>query len=165
MREVFTKEKKHFCFKCESPCNTKLSSICFPSKNHLLYIVFSQAPPVSTMTHFSVVFNCGLTSDINSMLIFTIIQGTMLSWYKSFLIDFNAAKQLSSFNIWLQKFPQCWVSFDSLTPEGYWRPGSKSPWLMMNLTKFTWSCLCYPTIGPKLVQGTTLMHANSWLQN
>ena len=116
MREVFTKEKKHFCFKCESPCNTKLSSICFPSKNHLLYIVFSQAPPVSTMTHFSVVFNCGLTSDINSMLILTIIQGTMLSWYKNFLIDLNAAKQLSSFNIWWQKLPRCWVTFDSLTP-------------------------------------------------
>ena len=48
------------------------------------------------MTHFSVVFNCGLTSDINSMLIFTITQGTMLSWYKSFLTDFIAAKQLDA---------------------------------------------------------------------
>ena len=136
-----------------------------PSKNHLLHIAFYQAPPVSTMIHFYVVFNCGLTSELNPMLILKTIQGTMWSWYKNFLIDLNAAKQLSSFHIWWQKLPQCWVSFDSLTSERYWRPESKSPWLMMNLTKFTWSCLCYPTIGSKLVQGATLIHANSWLQN
>ena len=76
----------------------------------------------------------------------------MLSWYNNFLIDLNAANQLPSFNMWWLKFPQCWVSFDGLTPEGYWRPGSKSPWLMMNLTKFTWSCLCCPAIGSKLVK-------------
>ena len=85
----------------------------------------------------------------------------MLSW--NFLSDLNAAKHLSSFNICWQKFPQCWVSFGDLTPEEYLRPESKSLSLMMNLTKFTWPCS--PTVGPKVVQGTTLMHANNWLQN
>ena len=87
----------------------------------------------------------------------------MLSRYENFLSDLNAAKHLSSFNICWQKFPQCWVSFGDLTPEQYLRPESKSLSLMMNLTKFTRPC--YPTVGPKVVQGTTLMHANNWLQN
>ena len=90
----------------------------------------------------------------------------MLSWYKDFLIDLNAAKQLSSFNIWWQNFPQCWVSFEGLTPEGYWKPGSIISWQMMNLTKFTWSSLCYPALfSGHFCYRKTVVKTQSWATN
>ena len=48
------------------------------------------------MTYFSVVFNCGLTSDVNPVVSLRILQGAMLAWYKNFLIDLNAASFKSS---------------------------------------------------------------------
>ena len=77
MQEVFAKEKNIFVSSVK--VFVMQNYHLFPLKRSFITHVFSQAPSVSTMTHFSVVFNCGLTSDINSMLIFTIIQGTMLS--------------------------------------------------------------------------------------
>lgn len=79
---------------------------------------------------------------------------------------FKCCKTFVKFQYMLTKFPSVLGKFSWFDTWGILKTRIQvtiQVSIMMNLTKFPWPC--YPTVGPKVVQGTTLMHANNWLQN